>query len=97
MFMACFVVLIRTWPILRSQLRRGCSRSKGLLLNEFGLKTCIYGSCENVPTTLGHTIAWIDVILWPLMHSNFGRLYLSRSNSDSCVLGFFEKPFESRV
>ena len=31
MFMACFVVLIGIWPILRSQLRRGCSRSKGLI------------------------------------------------------------------
>ena len=32
MFMACFVVLIGIWPILWSQLRRGCSQSKGLLL-----------------------------------------------------------------
>ena len=31
MFMACFVVLIGIWPILRSQLRRDCSQSKGLL------------------------------------------------------------------
>ena len=31
MFMACFVVLIGIWPILRSQLRWGCSQSKGLL------------------------------------------------------------------
>ena len=29
--MACFVVLIGIWPILWSQLRRGCSWSKGLL------------------------------------------------------------------
>ena len=32
MVMAYFVVLIEIWPILRSQLRRGCSRSRGLLL-----------------------------------------------------------------
>ena len=31
MFMAYFVVLIEIWPILRSQLRWGYSRSKGLL------------------------------------------------------------------
>ena len=31
MFMACFVVLTGIWPILRSQLRQGCSQSKGLL------------------------------------------------------------------
>ena len=31
MFMAFFVVLIGIWPILRSQLRQGYSRSKGLL------------------------------------------------------------------
>ena len=34
MFMACFVVLIGICPILRSQLRRGCSQSKGLLLEQ---------------------------------------------------------------
>ena len=95
--MPCFVVLIGIWPILRSQLRRGCSRSKGPFQNEFGLKTYVYGSFQNVPATLGHTIAWIGAIVWPLLHSNFGWPYLSHPNSDSCVLRLYENIFESRI
>ena len=45
-------------------------------------KTCVYGSFQNVPATLEHTIAWIGAIVWPLLHSNFGRSYLSRPNSN---------------
>ena len=43
MFMACFVVLIGIWPILWFQLRRGCSRSKGLLSERIWVeKFCIW-------------------------------------------------------
>ena len=38
MFMASFVVLIGIYPILRSQLRWGCSRSKGLLPKQIWVK-----------------------------------------------------------
>ena len=36
-------------------------------------------------------------IVWLLVYSNFGRPYLSRPNSDSLVLGLYEKIFESRI
>ena len=70
---------------------------KGYFRNEFGFKTCGYGSFQNVPGTLGHTIAWIGAIVWPLLHFNFGRPYLSRPNSDLRVLRLYEKLFESRI
>ena len=70
---------------------------KGCFWIEFGLKNCIYGSCQNAPATLGHSIAWIGAIVWLLVYSNFGRPYLSRLNSDSLVLGLYENIYESRI
>ena len=70
---------------------------KGCFRNEFGLKNCIYRSCQNAPATLGHTIAWIDAIVWLLVYSNFGRPYLSRPNFDLCVLRLYENLSESRI
>ena len=70
---------------------------KGCLRSEFGLKNCIYRSFQNAPTTLEHAIAWIGALVWFLVYSNFGRPYLSHSNSDSCVPGLYEKLFESRI
>ena len=70
---------------------------KGYLWSEFGLKNCIYGSFQNASTTLGHAIAWIGAIVWLLVYSNFGRPYISRPNSNSCVFGLYEKLFESRI
>ena len=69
----------------------------GCFQSEFGLKNCIYGSFQKAPATLGHTIAWIGAIVWLLVYSNFKRPYLSRSNSDSRVLGLDENLFESRI
>ena len=70
---------------------------KGCFRSEFGLKNCVYESFQNVPATLGHAIAWIGAIVWLLVYSNFGRPYLSRPNSDSCIFGLYEKLFESRI
>ena len=70
---------------------------KGCFWSEFGLKICIYGSFQNSPATLGHVIAWIGEIVWLLVYSNFRRPYLSRLNSDSCILRLYEKVFESRI
>ena len=70
---------------------------KGCFWNEFGLKNCIYGSCQNALATLGHAIAWIGAKVGLLVYSNFGRPYLSRPNSDLYVLGVYEKLFESRI
>ena len=69
----------------------------GCFQSEFGLKNCIYRSFQNALVTLGHAIAWIGAIVWLLVYSNFGRPYLSCSNSDSLVLGLNEKLFESRI
>ena len=78
---------------------RICSRFKGLLRDKIWVekKNFFYGSCQNAPTTLGHAIAWIGAIVWLLMYFNFRRPYLSRPNSDSCVLSLYEKLFESRI
>ena len=70
---------------------------KGCLWSDFGLKNCIYGSFQNAPATLGHTIAWIGAIVWLLVYSNFGRPYISRLKSDSRVLRLYENIFESRI
>ena len=70
---------------------------KGFFRSEFGLKNCTYGSFQKVPATLWHAIVWIGAIVWILVYSNFGQPYLSRSNSDSHVLGLYEKLFESRI
>ena len=70
---------------------------KGLLLGKFGLKNCIYRSYQNASATLEHAIAWIGAIVWLLTYSNFERPYLSRPNSDSRVLGLYEKLFESII
>ena len=70
---------------------------KGCFWSEFGLKNCIYGSCQNALASTGHAIAWIGVIVWLLVSSNFGRPYLSRQNFNSCVVKLYEKIFESRI
>ena len=70
---------------------------KGYFQSKFGLKNCIYGGFQNAHATLGHAIAWIGVIVWPLVYSNFGRSYLSGPNFDSRVLRLYEKLFESRI
>ena len=74
-----------------------CSRFKGLLLERIWVENFIYGSCQNAPATLRHAIAWIDVIVWLLVYFNFGRPYLFCPNSDSCVLGLYDKLFEFRI
>ena len=66
---------------------------KGCFRSEFGLKNCIYGSCQNALATLEHTIAWIGAIVWLLVYSNFGQPYLSLSDFDSHVLGLYENLF----
>ena len=70
---------------------------KGCFRSEFELKNCIYGGFQNAPATLGHAIAWISAIVWFLVYSNFERPYLSRPNSDSHILGLYEKLFESSI
>ena len=70
---------------------------KGYFRSEFGLKICIYGSFQNASATLGHAIVWIGAIVWLLVYSNIGQPYLSRSNSNSRVLGLYEKLFEYRI
>ena len=81
-------------PDGRNSLNQGV---KGCFRSEFGLKNCIYGSFQNVPTTLGHAIAWIGAVVWLLVYSNFKRPYLFRPNSDSRILRLYEKLFESRI
>ena len=58
---------------------------KDYFRSEFGLKNCIYGSCQNALATIGHAIAWIGTIVWLLVYSNFRRPYLSCPNFDSSV------------
>ena len=45
----------------------------------------------------GTLLHGIGTVAWPLLHFNFGRPYLSRLNSDSCVLELYEKLFKSRI
>ena len=70
---------------------------KGCFRSEFGFKNYIYGSFQNVPTTLGHTITWIGAIAWLLVCSNFRRPYLSRPNFDLRVFRLYKNIFESRI
>ena len=76
---------------------RVCSRFKGLLSERIWVENYIYRSFQNVPTTPGHTIAWIGAIVLLLVYSNFGRPYISHPNFDSRVFGLYEKLFESRI
>ena len=69
----------------------GCFQSK------FGLKNCIYGSCQKALATLEDTIAWIGAIVWLLVYSNFGQPYISCPNSDLGIFRHYKKLFESRI